>query len=68
MVVGERYVARFPAVGAVIEAVHAKPDIMHTFADGAVFVAGAVLFGLVALRANNLLTFGRHCASERNFT
>jgi hypothetical protein len=45
--------ARFPAVRAVVETVDAEPDLILALANGAVFFAGAVFFGLVAHGANH---------------
>lgn len=66
--VGERYVARFAAIGTVIQTINTETNIRLPFADGAVFFAGAVLFAFVALRTNNLLTIGCHSASAQDFT
>jgi hypothetical protein len=61
---GERNVTRFAAVRTVVEAVGAEVDIALAFADGAVLLAGAGLFGLVALHANNLLIIPCHGTPE----
>jgi hypothetical protein len=45
--------ARFPAVRAIVETVDTELDLILAFANGAVFFAGAVFFGLVAYRANH---------------
>jgi hypothetical protein len=52
-VVREGDVARFPAIRAIIQAVRAQPDLILTFADGTVFLAGAILFRLVTQGADN---------------
>jgi hypothetical protein len=41
----------FPAVRAIVQAVHAQADVFQTFANGAVFFAGALVLRLVALTA-----------------
>ena len=51
--IGERNVAGFPAVRAVVEAVHAKMHLFLSLADGAVLLAGTESFGFVTLQANN---------------
>ena len=52
--VRESDVTSFPAIRAVVQTVHAKPDAFHSFADGAVSFAGALILRLVALRAKDL--------------
>jgi hypothetical protein len=42
-------VASFAAVRAIIKAIHAKANVKHVLADGAVLVASALILGLVAL-------------------
>jgi hypothetical protein len=66
--VGERDIARFAALGTVVQSIDAEPDVALAFADRAVLFAGAVFFGLFALRTNHLLTLGCHFASEKDFT
>src|SRR6266403_2520232 len=51
--VREGDVASFTAVRAVVEPIHAKANILHVLADGAVLVASALVFGLVALNAKH---------------
>jgi hypothetical protein len=46
-------VTSFPAIRAIIEAVHAETDILHALADGAIFFAGALVLRLVALTAKH---------------
>ena len=65
MIVSERDVTGFAAFGTIVKAVEAEADVVVTFADGAVLVAGAVFLGLVALGTNNLLTIGRHRALRK---
>jgi hypothetical protein len=63
-VIGERHVARFATVRAIIETICAKPDTVLAFTDGAVFFATARFFGLVTLDTDNLL-IGRHSLLDR---
>src|SRR5882724_13673413 len=46
-------VASFAAVRAIIKAIHAKTNVKHALADGAVLVASALVLGLVALNAEH---------------
>src|SRR6516162_4358144 len=46
-------VASFPAIRAVVQAIRAETYIVHAFADGAVFLAAALVFCFVALHAND---------------
>src|SRR5581483_4496718 len=46
-------VARFPAIGSIVEPVDAEVHVVLSFANRAVFFARAGAFGLVALRAGN---------------
>jgi hypothetical protein len=52
-VVREFYVARFPALRAIPQAVGAKPDFILSFADRAVLFARTLFFHFVALIAND---------------
>jgi len=49
----ESDVTCFPAIRAVVQAVHAEMHFVQTFADGAVFLAGALIFRFVALHAKD---------------
>src|SRR6266478_1795436 len=51
--VRESDVASFPAVRAIVKAVHAETNVKHALADGAVLFAGALILGLVALHAKH---------------
>jgi len=51
--VREGDVASFTTVRAVVKPIHAKTNILHALADGAVLVASALVFGLVALNAEH---------------
>src|SRR5260370_40900725 len=53
-------VASFAAVRAIIKAIHAKTNVKHALADGAVLVASALILGLVALNAEHRA--GGHCS------
>jgi hypothetical protein len=66
--IGEFHVARFTAIGTVVQAINAESNIALAFADGAIFFAGAVFFAFVALCTNDLLTIGCHSASAQDFT
>src|SRR6266849_2097481 len=46
-------VAGFPALGTIVEPVRAHADVMLAFADGAVLLAGAMLFRLITHRADD---------------
>src|SRR6266481_8492358 len=46
-------VASFAAVRAIIKTIHAKTNVKHALADGAVLVASALILGLVALNAEH---------------
>src|ERR1700694_3591755 len=46
-------VARFPAIGTIVEPVCAQTHVVLAFADRAVLFAGAALFRLVAHHAND---------------
>jgi mannose/fructose/N-acetylgalactosamine-specific phosphotransferase system component IIC len=50
---GHANFARFPAIRAVVFAIHAESDIMQTLAVAAIAVALAFLFRQVALRTEN---------------
>lgn len=50
---GDGYVAGFAALRAVITPVNSQPDVMLRLAIAAVFLAGALRFGLVALGAED---------------
>jgi hypothetical protein len=41
---GQRHFAGFPAIGAIVETVRAKADILLPLADGAVLFTGAAIF------------------------
>ena len=51
---GQRNVAGFPAIGAIVEAVGAKAHVHLSLADGAISFTGAAIFRQVALRAKGL--------------
>jgi hypothetical protein len=51
---GQRNVAGFPAIRAIVEAVGAKAHVHLSLADGAISFAGAAIFRQVALRAKGL--------------
>src|SRR5258708_24668159 len=53
-------VASFAAVRAIIKAIHAKTNVKHALADSAVFVASALVLGLIALNAEHRA--GGHCS------
>jgi hypothetical protein len=63
---GQRDVAGFAAIGAIVEAVDAQVHIVQTLADAAIFLARAKGFCLVALNANNRPT--RHECLHKNST
>ena len=51
--VREGDVTSFTAVRAIVKAIHAKTNVQHALADGAVLIAGALIFRLVALNAEH---------------
>src|ERR1700751_6170294 len=61
----ESHVASFPAIWALVEAVHAQVDLFHALADAAVLRAGALILGLVALHAHDGPV--GHGVSKRDF-
>jgi hypothetical protein len=65
--VRETDVASFPAIRAIVEAVHAETNVFHALADRAVSLAAALILGLVALRAEHW-TGGHRCLLARDFT
>ena len=52
-VIRETDIASFPAIRAIVEAVHAETNALHALADGAVFFASALILGLIALNAEH---------------
>jgi len=62
--VRESDVTSFPAVRAIVKAVHTKTNFFEALADSAVFFASALVLGLVALDAED--GAGRHrCLLKR---
>src|SRR5215467_5129132 len=59
----EGYVAGFPAIRAIIQAVHAQVYVVHAFADCAVLFARTVVLRLVALRTQDWTV--RHCCLQQ---
>jgi hypothetical protein len=51
--VRDGHFARFPAVRTIVETVRAEPNLILTFADGAIFLARAVFFRLVTHGTND---------------
>jgi hypothetical protein len=51
--VHESDVAGFAAFRAIVQAVHAQANFVHALADGAVAFAGALIFGFIALHAED---------------
>ena len=60
MLVSEGYVTGFATLGAVVESIGAKADVVLAFADGAILFAVAVFLSLVALHADNLRVLPWH--------
>ena len=48
---GKGHFAGFPAIRAIVEAVHAEAHVLLAFTDGAIFFAGAAFFRQITLRA-----------------
>ena len=61
MAAGPGDVAGFAAVGTIVQPIDGEAHSFEALADGAVFIAGAVFLGFVALRAENLLAGGHRC-------
>ena len=49
----KRDVTGFPAIRAIVQAVHAEPNAFHALADGAIPVARTLILGFVALAAEH---------------
>jgi len=64
--IGERDVAGFAAIRAIVEAVDTKMHVVQAFADAAVLFASAKRFRLVALNADNRPA--RHGCLHKNCT
>jgi hypothetical protein len=58
-------VAGFAAIGTIVQAVDGEAHTFEALADGAVFLAGAVFFGFVALCTENLLAGGHRCLRKK---
>src|SRR5271154_2609053 len=56
--IGERNIASFPAVRAIVQAIRAEAHLHLALADSAILVASAIFFRFVALRADNLCGHG----------
>ena len=65
MAAGPSDVAGFAAVGTIVQPIDGEAHSFEAFADGAVFIAGAEFFGLVTLRAENLLAGGHRCLRKK---
>jgi hypothetical protein len=63
---GKRYVAGFPAIRAIIKAIHAKMHLFLAFADTAIFLASAEGFCFFALHADDRPA--RHKRLQENCT
>ena len=63
---GQRYVAGFAAIRAIVEAVDAKMHIVLAFANAAILFAIAKRFALVALNADDRPA--RHGCLHKNCT
>ena len=65
MAIGPGDVAGFAAVGTIVQPIDGEAHSFEAFADGAVFFAGAVFLGFVALGAENLLAGGHRCLRKK---
>ena len=65
MAAGPGDVAGFTAVRTIVQPIDGEAHSFQAFADGAVFIAGAVFLGLVALHAENLLAGGHRCLRKK---
>jgi hypothetical protein len=62
---GPGNVAGFAAVGTIIQPIDGEAHSFEAFADRAVFIAGAIFLGLVALSAENLFPGGHRCLRKK---
>jgi hypothetical protein len=58
-------VAGFAALRTIVQPISGEAHSFEALADGAVFIAGAVFLGLVALYAENLLAGGHRCLRKK---
>jgi len=58
-------VAGFAAVWTIVQPIDGETHSFEALADGAVFIAGAIFLGLVALRAENLFPGGHRCLRKK---
>jgi hypothetical protein len=58
-------VAGFATVWTIIQPIDGEAHSFQALADSAVFVAGAVFLGFVALRAENLFPGGHRCLRKK---
>ena len=58
-------VAGFAAVWTIVQPIDGETHSFEALADGAVFIAGAIFLGLVALRAKNLFPGGHRCLRKK---
>jgi hypothetical protein len=58
-------VAGFAAVRTIVQPIDGEAHSFQAFADGAVFFAGAVFLGFVALRAEHLFAGGHRCLRKK---
>lgn len=65
MAAGPGDVAGFAAVGTIVQPIDGETHSFQALTDGAVFVAGAVFLGFVALRAENLFPGGHRCLRKK---
>ena len=65
MAAGPGDVAGFAAVGTIIQPIDGEAHSFEAFADRAVFIAGAIFLGLVALSAENLFPGGHRCLRKK---
>ena len=65
MAAGPGDVAGLAAVRTIVQPIDGEAHSFETLADGAVFFAGAVFLGFVALGAENLLAGGHRCLRKK---
>lgn len=58
-------VTGFAALGTIVQPIDGEAHSFEALADGAVFIAGAVFLGFVALHAENLLAGGHWCLRKK---
>ena len=58
-------VAGFAAIGTIVQPIDGETHAFQALADGAVFIAGAGILGLVTLCAEDLFAGGHRCLRKK---